>query len=413
MKVLPSKIVVLALGLLLAAPSLAFSAVATSEALLKELQALKAKVTELEQKLEKTQSDAVKAREEAEAARATSGRSLKLSEDLSRTKESQPGGLLSEAGKRIKLYGAVEVEAGWERRSRKDKSDVNNSDVNLATAELFVEAAINKYVTGVLHFLWEEGKTEPVDIDEAFILIGQKDDMPWYILGGRIYPAVGLFDSYFISDPITKELFETQESAVEVGYASGWVNVGVGTFNSQVHEGSDDPDSMINTYYGRVQFSTPDGVIPDAKITAGVAYINNIASSGFLRDQVPEDQVQELVGGVSVMASASYKMFALQAEYITALDEFKEGELEYAGEHKAQPWAFNLELAVMPWEKWTFAAKYAKAGDVYEEFPETSWGAVASWQFLPDTTLSLEYLRGTYANDDTSDTMTSQLAIAF
>lgn len=413
MKALPRKIILLALGLLLAAPTLAFSADATSEAMLKELQALKAKVMELEQKLDKAQADAAKAQEAAMEARATSGRSLKVSQDLARTQEDMPAGIISEAGKRLKLYGAVELEANWDKRTRKGKSDVNSSDITLATAELFVEAAVNKYVTGVLHFLWEEGKTEPVDIDEAFILLGKTDDVPWYLLGGRIYPAVGLFESYFISDPITKELFETQESAVEIGYSAKWINVGVGAFNSQVHLGSDDPDNMINTFYGRAQFSTPEGFIPDGKIAAGVAYINNIASSGFLREQVPGDQLQDLVGGLSVMTSASYKIFALQAEYITALDEFKEGELDYAGAHKAKPWAFNLELAVMPWEKWTFAAKYAKAGDVYEEFPETRWGAVASWEFLPGTVLSLEYLRGTYANDDTSDTVTSQLAIAF
>jgi hypothetical protein len=367
----------------------------------------------LEQKLDKAQTDASKAREAAMEARATSGRSLKASQELSRTREELPQGILSEAGKRLKFYGAVEVEASWERMSRNKKGDQNSSDINLATAELFVEAAINKYVTGVMHFLWEEGSTEPVDIDEAFILLGQTDDVPWYLLAGRIYPAVGLFESYFISDPITKELFETQDSAVEIGYSADWINVGVGTFNSEVHESSDDPDNMINTYYARAQFSTPEGVIEGGSLSAGVAYINNIASSGFLREQVPEEQLSELVGGISVMGSASYKMFALQAEYITALDEFKQGELEYAGEHKAKPWALNLELAAMPWDRWTFAVKYGKAGDVFEEFPETRWGAVASWEFLPGTVLSLEYLHGDYTNDDSSDTVTSQLAIAF
>lgn len=413
MKALPSKILILAMGLLLAAPSLAFSADATNETMLRELQALKAKVSELEQKLDKAQKDAKKANDVAMEARATSGRSLKASQELSRTREELPKGIFSEAGKRLKFYGAVEVEANWERMSRNKKGDENNSDITLATAELFVEAAINKYVTGVLHFLWEEGSTEPVDIDEAFILLGQTEDVPWYLMAGRIYPAVGLFESYFISDPITKELFETQDSAVEIGYSADWINIGAGIFNSNVHEYSDDPDNMINTYYARAQFSTPEGVIPDGSVAAGVAYINNIASSGFLSEQVPDDQLSELVGGLSFMASASWKMLALQAEYITALDEFKEGELEYAGEHKAKPWALNVELAVMPWDQWTFAVKYGKAADVFEEFPETRWGAVASWEFLPDTVLSLEYLHGDYTNDDSSDTITSQLAIAF
>ena len=113
---------------------------------------------------------------------------------------------MSEAGKRLKFYGAVEVEANWEPHEAAPAAGKtrSESDITLATAELFVEAAINKYVTGVMHFLWEEGSTEPVDIDEAFILLGQTDDVPWYLMAGRIYPAVGLFESYFISDPLTQ-----------------------------------------------------------------------------------------------------------------------------------------------------------------------------------------------------------------
>ena len=45
----------------------------------------------------------------------------------------------------------------------------------------------------------------------------------------------------------------------------------------------------------------------------------------------------------------SYNMLAAcTAEYITALDEFKAGELGYAGDHKAKPWALDVELAVDP-----------------------------------------------------------------
>ncbi|MCB2192306.1 MAG: LbtU family siderophore porin [Deltaproteobacteria bacterium] len=402
------------MGLLLAMPSLAFSADSTSEALLKELQALKARVTDLEQKLDKAQSDAATAREDAMKARETSGHSLKVSQELSRTKGKETEGILSEAGKRLKLYGAVEVEANWGRMKRSGGGeDSDESDITLATAELFVEAAINKYVTGVIHFLWEEGSTEPVDIDEAFILLGQTDDVPWYLMAGRIYPAVGLFESYFISDPLTQELFETQDSAVEAGYSTDWINVGAGIFNSDVHEFGDDPDNMINTYYARLQLSLPEETVPGLSLTGGVAYINNIAASGFLSEQVPDERLDSLVGGMSVMGAASYNIFSLTAEYITALDEFNAGELDYAGDHKAKPWALDVELAATPWDEWTFAVRYTKADDVFEEFPESVWGAVASWEFLPDTVLSLEYQHGDYTNDDEADTITSQLAIAF
>ena len=414
MKALPNKIILLTMGLLLAVPSLAFSADTTNQELLNELRALKSRVSELEQKLDKAQDAAATAHEEAMKARETSSHSLKVSQELSRTKGKETEGILSEAGKRLKFYGAVEVEANWGRMKRSGGGeDSDESDITLATAELFVEAAINKYVTGVMHFLWEEGSTESVEIDEAFILLGQTDDVPWYLMAGRIYPAVGLFESYFISDPLTQELFETQDSAVEIGYSTDWINVGAGMFNSDVHEFGDDPDSMINSYYARLQLSLPEGTVPGFGLTGGVAYINNIAASGFLSEQVPDERLESLVGGLSVMGTASYSIFSLTAEYITALDEFKAGELDYAGDHKAKPWALDVELAATPWDEWTFAVRYTKADDVFEELPESIWGAVASWEFLPDTVLSLEYQHGDYTNDDEADTITSQLAIAF
>lgn len=148
-------------------------------------------------------------------------------------------------------------------------------------------------------------------------------------------------------------------------------------------------------------------------IAAGIAFVNNIAASNFLRDHVVEQRLEDLVGGWSAMVRADYKMFSFTAEYMTAMDDFQASELDFAGGKKAKPWAYNMELAFMPWEEWTFAGKYEKAGDVFKEFPETRWGAVTSWQFLPDTVLSLEYLRGEFENGDITDTVTTQLAVSF
>lgn len=36
-----------------------------------------------------------------------------------------------------------------------------------------------------------------------------------------------------------------------------------------------------------------------------------------------------------------------------------------------------------------------------------------NWAFMPDTVLSFERLRGDYANDDTSDLLTTQLTAAY
>lgn len=398
----------------IAAPAASDEAV---QALLKEVKALRARVTDLEKRLGEAQACALRAEkkslEAVEMAREFQAHSVKLSRQMETLTPKEAPALMSQLGKRLSIYGNLELEGSWQRYKPKHGQDSTTSDLNLATAEIFFEASINKYVRGVLHFLWEEGKTEPVDLDEGFILVGQTDDMPFYFLGGRIYPAIGLFETYLISDPITQNVFETQDTAGEVGYTISWLNIGAGVFNSKVHESADAPDSTINTYYARVQVQNPEGSLGGLKLRGGVAYINNIASSGTLADEISGQEVKNLVAGWSAMLAAEYGRFAFNAEYITALDDFGAGELGFAGENKARPMAYNLELAFMPFEKWSFAVRYEGSSDLYSLEPERQWGIGASWEFLPDTVLSLEYLRGEYRNDDERDLFTTQLAVGF
>ncbi|MCF8042106.1 MAG: LbtU family siderophore porin [Desulfarculaceae bacterium] len=412
MKGVVGNFALLALCLLLLVPPVAQAADPTQEAILHELRALKQRVSELENKLAEAQKSAENAQKSAAEAYATSGRSLKMSQQVAKTKSKQPEGLLSEAGKRLKIYGAVELEGSYSNMKPKNGESVTDSDFTLATAEIFFEAAINKYTKGLLHLLYEQGDTDPINIDEAFILVGQTEDMPFYFLGGRMYPAIGLFETYMVSDPITQNTFETQASAVEIGWAQDWFNVGVGTYNSTVHQSSDSPDNTINTYYVRAQFDAVEDALADGlDINAGVAYTNNIAG-GNLGDEVVDETVQDLVAGLSFMLNLQYKWVVFNGEYITALDDYQAGELSFI-DSKAKPYAYNLELAFLPIEDWSFAVRYEGSGDLGDFEPERQYGFTVSWNFLADTALSLEYLRGDYANDDERDLVTTQLAVAF
>jgi hypothetical protein len=426
------------LAALMCAPQMA--AAASDEevkALMQEIRALKKRVGELEKKLGQTcevseanqervieaAADALKARQLAEEARkrakqayddaqAGTTRSVKASRDVE-TAGKEPAAMVSELGKRLTIHGQVQVEASYENRKRGSGRSSNNSDLKLATAEIFFAGNINKYTRGVLHFLYEEGKTDYIDMDEAFILVGQTSDMPFYVMAGRIYPAVGLFESYLISDTIAKTLFETQESAAEFGYAGTWFNFSLGAYSGALQEANQGDDTLINSYYTRLQLMNPEGSLGDLKLSGGVAYTNNLGDAGGLLDNIPGERVRDLVGGLSLSLAADYGKFSLLGEYITALDDFQPGELRFAQDEKARPSAYNLELAYTPWDKWNFAVRYEGGSDLFAHEPERQWGGGVNWTFLPDTILSLEYLRGEYANDDTRDLFTSQLTVVY
>ena len=412
------KLALLVLGLMMLAPSAAQAADPTQQAILDKLDALQKRVMELENKLATAQDKAAKAHQEAQDARkaaaeayATSGRSLKMSQQVAKTKESQPGGLLTEAGKRLKVYGAVELEGAYSNYEPSQGEGVSDSNFTVATAEIFFDATINKYTKGLIHLLYE-GEGDAINVDEAFILIGQTEDLPFYFMGGLVYPAIGLFETYMVSDPITQNVFETQATAAEVGWAQDWFNVGAGIFNAGVHQASDAPDNNLNTFYVRAQFDAPEGALGDGiDLNFGAAYTNNIAG-GNLGDEVVGEGLQDMVGGLSFMLNAQYKWLVFNGEYITALDDFQEGELSFAG-GKAKPYAFNLELAFLPIEDWTFAVRYEGGGDLGDFEPNAQYGATVSWNFLPDTAISIEYLYGEYDNNDERSLLTTQLAVAF
>ncbi len=401
----------LALGALLLAPASAMAADATQEAILQKLDALQKRVEFLEGKLAEAHKNASDARKAAAEAYATSGRSLKMSQQVAKTKAQQPAGLLTEAGKRLSVYGAVELEGSYNNYEPSQGEGSTESNFSIATAEVFFDATINKYTKGLIHLLYE-GEGDAMNVDEAFILIGQTEDMPFYFLGGLMYPAIGMFETYMVSDPITQNVFETQATAGEVGWAQDWFNVGAGVFNAGVHQSDDAPDNNINSFYVRAQFDAPEGALGEGvDLNFGVAYTNNIAG-GNLGDEVVDEKLKDLVGGLSLMLNAQYRWVVFNGEYITALDDFQAGELSFAS-GKVKPYAYNLELAFLPIEDWTFAVRYEGGSDLGDFEPERQYGFTVSWNFLPDTAISLEWLRGDYANDDERNLITTQLAVAF
>lgn len=378
------------------------------DAVLQELKALKAKVAELENRLQ--QAESRPAPPAPTSPEASAGKASLAAQEPGEAAK----GFISDLDKRLKIYGEVQVWGLYEGRERKaEKRKDTKSEFNLRKTDLFVEAQINEYTKGLIHLLWEQGKTEPVDLDEGYILVGQTNDMPFYAMAGRMYPAIGHFQTFLVTDTITKEVFETQATALEAGYKTDIISFGVAGFRGQLKENSDGQDERLNSYFAHVGFATPEDLLGGVKLSGHLAYMNNI-DSFFFRDEIGGGRLRDLVGAWSATLQAEYGMFSLMGEYIRASDSYQPGELGFApADVRPQPYAFNLEAAVMPWEKWTFAVRYEGAGDVYDRQPERQWGLGAQWEFLKDTTLGLEYMRGDYENEDTRDRVTTQIAVKF
>lgn len=81
------------------------------------------------------------------------------------------------------------MEARYEKIDFVDPAaeDEESSDIKLSTAEVAIDVDIFKHVKGHVAYLWEEDDTEPVDLDEGFIMIGGEDSVPLYLTAGKLY----------------------------------------------------------------------------------------------------------------------------------------------------------------------------------------------------------------------------------
>lgn len=317
---------------------------------------------------------------------------------------------------RLTISGLIEVEASYQNTDFDESGvdDEDSSDLTLATVELGVDAKVAKHVGSHVLFLFEEEDDDDdgVEIDEAFIILDGEDVVPLYLNAGRMYVPFGYFETYFISDPLTLEIGETQETAVKVGFANEMAELNLSVFKGDI-DGSGD-DDHIDSWTVGATFTAPEDLLPNWGLMLGTSFISNIADSDELTDALDTefgvDEIDDEVYGAHAFLSLSFQeRVFLVAEYVTALDDIEpEGSTE-----KFQPSAWNVELAFVPVEDWEVGLRYESSDETLNLLPESQFGGVVSYQLFDNTTLAFEYLHGKFENDDETDLLTSQMAIEF
>ncbi|MBW1802848.1 MAG: LbtU family siderophore porin, partial [Deltaproteobacteria bacterium] len=323
----------------------------SNDAIVEELRALKQRIEVMEEQLEKKDKQIEELKTEA-----------------AKPKEVPPPEAEEEKWyDRIELSGAVEVEFGHEDHDVKDPANnhrtvsADNDDITLATLELGIDAQINKYAQGHVLFLYEEDEDEDrVRIDEGTIKIGGiEETYGSYLLAGKYYPHFGELNSWFVSDPLTLEIFEIRESAAQAGIEQDWFSAGLGVFHGDIEENFED-ESKVNGFFADANLHNPEGTLGGLSLLIGASYLSNVADSDTLQDEVVDldadgipNDLRDYIDGIAAYFVAEYGKFSFGAEYITALDDFLAGEMGYAVDRngaptKTKPAAWNLEFAFRP-----------------------------------------------------------------
>jgi hypothetical protein len=328
----------------------------------------------------------------------------------------------------ISFSGIIKADANYEKRNFAD-SDI--ADIALSKVELGVDINIAKHVKGSLLFLYEDDND--VVLDKGFILLDGADVVPLYLKAGKLYVPFGKFRTNMISDPLTLELGETRESAVEIGFKSEGFYAAAYMFNGGCKIDKD--DDTIRDYGAMLGYSSEKEGL---KIDIGVGYINNLFDSKGLIDATGKEteasadkgfsvRLHKKVSAVNAYAVVKAGSFSFFGEYMTMLDD-PEVDLEdivpgtlsamglgsRSGSDRFAAW--NIELGYtfeVEAKELTIGAAYQGVTNSEDWFPESRYMGVVSVSIFDKTSVALEYRHDEFENDDKADVLTARLAIEF
>ena len=316
---------------------------------------------------------------------------------------------------RFEFSALIEVEAGWTERETADGESEDESDITVSTVELGVEAKIVDHVSGKILFLYEEDSDDDhVVIDEAVITVSGEDIVPAYLAAGKMYVPFGNFETHMISDPMTLEIAEIQETAVQAGFEAAGFFGSVFVFNGDVEE-ADDDDNHIDNFGANIGYGMEND---DFGLEVGLSYVNDLIDADSWEDVIDEEglELDEYVGGMGAYAIVKFGPATLIGEYVTALDDIEwiDADGNSVDEDKISAWnieaAYSFEVAGKGID---LALAYQGTDEAWNRLPEDRYVGSVGVGIFEYTTLALEYRHDDYENDDEEDAVTAQLAFEF
>jgi hypothetical protein len=312
---------------------------------------------------------------------------------------------------RLTISGAVEVEVGFENGYENEST----SDIALATVELGLEAQVCDWAVANVVFIWEEDDTEQVEVDEGTITLGNIDKYPFYLTVGKFVVPFGNYETNMISDPLTLEIGETPQSAVQLGLESSNFYGSMYIFNGDIDEdGEDDKIKCFGASAGYA-FETEN-----FSLDIGAGWINNIADSDGLGGWIEDSgfSLKDYVGGITGHAILNFAPFMVIAEYVTAMDD-----IEFTDNTKLEsPSAYNIELGYtfeMAGKETTLGIAYQGTEECGGILPESRLVASIGVGLGEYVGVALEYAHDEDYSEtdggtgDEADIITMQLALEF
>jgi hypothetical protein len=389
----------------------------SNEEIIQELRALKERIDVLEQELTKKDR-------EIDRLKAETLKRQEMHHVIDEMKSE--GGPLEALKDRVRIGGLIELGGAWEGVNNRDGTDADQSDINLTTVALAVEADINEWVSAEATLLYEDptfGIDTSVELDTGIVVIGNAERFPFYFTGGKMYVPFGALLTHFPDDPLIDQplallLGETNEAAALVGVEHRGFSVSGYVFNGDMIETGKDNEMDSFGIDGHYEWSGEKGL----ELLIGASYISNIADSDGLTALLlisGVDSIRDHVGGFDAYVHIGYAGWFFDAEYMSATENFQANELATETGAGAKPAVWNLEAGYnWNWGKnLEIGLKYAGSDETENlGFPEDRYGLVLNQTIFESVIASLAFLHDEFHRSDSRDdrnVLFGQIALVF
>ncbi|MFI4956800.1 MAG: LbtU family siderophore porin [Gammaproteobacteria bacterium] len=296
--------------------------------------------------------------------------------------------------------------------------------INAGQGHQFMEASVLFDTVGYANEDWLAymqftadafGEDTDLGVKQAFVTYGNFDKLPVYLTMGYQYVPFGSYTTAFITDTLVQDLSRTQVPAMTGGYVYTKdqlnLNASAFWFDGKTHTSD---QRRLNQWGLNAQLRNEKlGPSKDFNFTVGASFMNNLASSNSIKDEVGDDnQLKHYVPAADVRFQIEKGAFTFYSEYVQALQGFSDADFTQtdAGDEPDHvvPEAAHFEASYSfpVWGmKTELSLEYDQTVDALAfELPQEQYGA--SYQLTPyeNTYLTFEYMHKIDYDEDVNTT---------
>jgi len=246
----------------------------------------------------------------------------------------------------LSLSGLLEIDA----YSLSQDAGGDSLDIIVSALEIGLDASINERLSVSTLLLYEDGFAG-LEVDTAIMKLAF--DSPFDLIAGQMVLPFGRYETAALSDPLTLELGETADTAVQLSTTRGSLSASITFFNGHNEEAAAVDDDQLRLILA-LDYS-------EDRFNAGFSWISNMDSDRF--EELAGTSIAREVAGLGLYFIWRQGPLTLSAEHIMALDDYAAGDFGNDVGTPSQPSATVLELDYALDENSTLAVAFQHSSE--------------------------------------------------